>query len=308
MFFGAIVNALLRHVWGKSLSQDRVWSHVTGLAPDRAVRRLLMALSFQAFVDESYSADEFVLGGNIASAEQWASFARAWEELLPLAGKSKSSGNRRFKMKEFAANPLRMEHFPKFYRVLEDHASMYLSFRINLPEFRRALERAQSFMHHTYHSTLDFKKNGNPYYFSVVHLLKNFHKIRPQLDALQPLDAKVDFIFDKNSEEDAVLSAWADIVSDAEDFEKYRYGRKPRFEDDEEFLPLQAADLWAWWVRNWYETEIDPDQTIRDCDFGTWRGRRRRGLVMSMSENDMTDSLQLMGAVAWETLNNPSPD
>lgn len=51
---------------GKSHTQDRVWSQVTGLAPEIAIGRLLMALNFQAFIDESESHDEFVLAGHIA--------------------------------------------------------------------------------------------------------------------------------------------------------------------------------------------------------------------------------------------------
>lgn len=28
----------------------------------------------------------------------------------------------------------------------------------------------------------------------------------------------------------------------------------PRFEDDSEFIPLQAADFWAWWNSHWLDT------------------------------------------------------
>ena len=40
-----------------------------------------MALNFQAFIDDSYSNEEFVLGGYIAPAGTWAKFALAWEEV-----------------------------------------------------------------------------------------------------------------------------------------------------------------------------------------------------------------------------------
>ena len=78
------MNALLDHAWGKSAAQDRVWAQVTGLAPSRAVRRWLMALTYQAFIDDSYThGGEFVLAGHVATAENWAKFAAEWENLLP---------------------------------------------------------------------------------------------------------------------------------------------------------------------------------------------------------------------------------
>ena len=45
-----------------------------GMAPDRAVRQPLMALEFQAFIDDSARPPDgdFVLAGHIATAEAWA--------------------------------------------------------------------------------------------------------------------------------------------------------------------------------------------------------------------------------------------
>ena len=98
------MNALLKHVWGNSPAQDRVSAQVAGMAPARAVRRLLMALEFQAFVDGSARRPDgdFILGGHIATAETWANFSKEWEELLPLAPLAKN-GKRHFKMSEMAA-------------------------------------------------------------------------------------------------------------------------------------------------------------------------------------------------------------
>ena len=115
------MNALLDHAWGKSAAQDRVWAQVTGLAPSRAVRRWLMALTYQAFIDDSYThGGEFVLAGHVATAENWAKFAAEWENLLPSGTLGKSGYH--FKMAEMAAIPERMERVPAFYWVVEKYA------------------------------------------------------------------------------------------------------------------------------------------------------------------------------------------
>lgn len=36
----------------------------------------------QAFVDESFSNEEFILGGHIATAESWALLSKEWEQLF----------------------------------------------------------------------------------------------------------------------------------------------------------------------------------------------------------------------------------
>lgn len=89
--------ALSDHRWGISRVADRVWSHVTGLPPSAAEKRLLMPL--QCFVDDSYKTDSlgpYVLGGAVATAENWANFSVEWEELLHFCPLQKD-GRRRFK-------------------------------------------------------------------------------------------------------------------------------------------------------------------------------------------------------------------
>lgn len=74
--------AILDHVWGVSPASDRVWAQVSGVAPSRSWKRLLVVL--QAYIDDSRGDDgTFVLAGYIATAESWAKFAGEWEELLP---------------------------------------------------------------------------------------------------------------------------------------------------------------------------------------------------------------------------------
>ena len=285
------MNALLDHQWGVSHAQDRVWAQVTGLAPQKAVRRLILVL--QAFVDESFSKDEFVLGGHIATAEQWAVFTKEWEELLPNFGTRSSNGAYHFKMKEMAQTPERMARVPIFYKVIEDNVLTSISARICLDDFRRAHERAQGVAKALNLNSIDFKHWANPYFFTFRLLMDEFHIHRNGWKSI-PAGEKVDFIFDKRSEKKPILEAWDEYIDRApNDDVRESFGSSPHFEDDQEFLGLQAADLWAWWVREWYEEENSPiPQKMRDLDFGLWRGKPRLKIVFSMDEDQILEALR----------------
>lgn len=285
------MNALLDHAWGKSAAQDRVWAQVTGLAPSRAVRRWLMALTYQAFIDDSYThGGEFVLAGHVATAENWAKFAAEWENLLPSGTLGKSGYH--FKMAEMAAIPERMERVPAFYWVVEKYALLSLSCRINLADFERAHERAKSWAA-TMNWSVDFDRWNNPYYFTFRGLIDHFHISRGTLKPLVPLSELVDFIFDNQTEKSFILSAWDEYLSKRADDIRGYYGATPRFEDDQKFLPLQAADLWAWWVREWYEEDATPRPTrMADFDFGMWRGKKRSTMTICFNEDQIFEMLQ----------------
>src|SRR6266436_244641 len=97
-------------------------------------------MALQAFVDETENGEVFLLGGVIASAEAWAEFSAAWEELLPLAPLGPDL-KRNFKFSEMInAGLFRAEHIPIFGRVINDHCQATLSFRV----FKRDVERAKA--------------------------------------------------------------------------------------------------------------------------------------------------------------------
>jgi hypothetical protein len=149
--------------------------------------------------------------------------------------------------------------------------------------------------------SFDFFKFENPYYFMFRGLMDDFHRYaRQQLKDIIPLDETVDFIFDDRSEKSYILAGWDEYVSELPEEEKQWYGATPRFENDQRFLPLQAADLWAWWVREWYEEDaaLLPDK-MRDLDFGKWCGRGRRLYLYPHDEDSIVTSFEaiLLGQV-----------
>jgi hypothetical protein len=289
------MNALLKHNWGESAAADRVWSQVTGLAPSRAVSRLLMALNFQAFVDESEGRDEFVLGGHIATAEAWAKFAKEWEELLRLSGLDC------FKMSKMALIEEHMELVPLFYKLIEENVIISISSRLCLVDFERALKRAESELYSAFKLVVNFKMWKKPYFVAFRMLVDQIHEKRETFKSKLPLDRKIDFILDDRGEKRAILEAWEEYLEKRDDNVRDFYGATPRFEDDHDFLPLQAADLWAWWVREWYEWENSSfPENMREFDFfGRWKGQKRAMIAISADEDQLVEMLK---SVAVEDL------
>lgn len=239
------------HVWGESVAADRVWEQVNGLRPSKAGSRKLMV--WQAYIDESIDDEVLVLAGYFASAKVWAAFASDWEQLLPLATLG-SDGNYRFKMSEMAALPERMARVSAFHRVIEKHELVAFSHTMRLADYERAKNRFMP-IRKIDRSLGNFIDSSvvNPYYFAFINFQNTFLNGRnnPVISLGVPSTEKVDFIFDERREKRAILQSWDESVLKSERPEMF--GKTPRFESDDDFLPLQAADFIAWWVRRWYK-------------------------------------------------------
>jgi hypothetical protein len=248
---------ILDHKWGVSPAQDRVWAQVSGVAPHKAGQRIFVIL--QAFIDDSYRKEGlFVLGGYIASAEAWAAFSNEWETALPSFGTRKKNGKYHFKMSEMAG--LRLLHrVPAFYDIIERHVLCSLACKIDLIQLERAKERVWIEDTPIIWGFLD-----NPFLTCFRFLLDNFHQVRiappegaPQfISRLTPPDKVIDFYFDEHSSKSAIISVWDEFVATRLEHVRQLYGATPRFENDDDFLPLQAADFWAWWVRKGFEENL----------------------------------------------------
>jgi hypothetical protein len=264
--------------------------------------------NYRAFIDESFSEEEFILGGHIATADNWASLSRQWAELLPKFGTLADGGTYHFKMSEMAMTPDRMERVPIFYKLIEEHVAASISVRLNLPEYRRAQVRAHRLAEQMYWAPLNLNHWANPYFFAFRVLIDEFHILRPNFNSI-PADERVDFYFDDKIEKKVILGAWDEYLVRAAPQVKDRFGATPRFENDQVFLPLQAADLWVWWVREWYEEDASfiPDK-LRDLDFGTWRGKRRLKIILAMDEDQIFNALKTVCVQSAIDRDDPRPD
>jgi len=200
-----------------------------------------------------------VLGGYIAKARDWAAFSREWSELLPLA-KIGPRGQRRFKASEMASSSEGMEHLPAFVRVIEKFPLLGVGAILPLEFHKRALRRIRVRDEEGSFRGVDGNLVDNHYILTFISLMKIFHAARVEKDLPfdLPESAGVDFFFDERSESKAILEGWDGFKSYFE-AKGWAYGGKPRFVDDEEFLPLQAADAHAYWlVRPFLSTAEQP--------------------------------------------------
>lgn len=212
----------------------------------------------QAYIDESYNdrdSDFYVLAGYVSSVEKWAEFSREWEERLPLAIRKADNSAFRFKMSEMAARG-RMADVPAFHNVINRYALMSVACVVDRRALLRVLKRLTGIPLEAddgYRRVFEFHPNlHDPFFFAFRALMDSFHRARVEQPDLVPIPQDVvDFYFDDRSDKRMILDAWEDYIEARPEEYRHWYGREPRFEDDEEFLPLQAADFRAWWVRKW---------------------------------------------------------
>jgi hypothetical protein len=280
-------NPLLEHVSNVSLAQDRLWAQIVGMAPSgKPWERLFFVLTFQTFIDDSYQKDgAFVLAGYIATAQTWAGFVKEWETLLPAFGVRKANGKYHFKMSKMQS---RVDRILPFYRVIERHIRISVAFEMRLDDLKRARKRI----------LIEGDKlvwQLNPFKFAFRELLRHFYLMRlgehkDKIERLLPLDSSVDFYFDKERSAKAILGAWQEFADTRPDNIRQFYHTMPRFEDDEVFLPLQAADFWAWWVRKGAEDGTLPK--IANGDFGLWKGKTNiLALIIRASEDQLVAAI-----------------
>jgi hypothetical protein len=100
-------------------------------------------------------------------------------------------------------------------------------------------------LHQVMHDVHD-ARFANPYFFCVYNLIPEVI----QSDHVTATD-KVGFVFDKQAERRMVRDGFDEFVNGLPERLQSRLWGDPRFENDEEFPPLQAADLLAWWFRRW---------------------------------------------------------
>ena len=214
----------------------------------------------QAFIDDSQSEGSppfFVMGGYVARAETWAAFSTEWQRALDMRPRI-----RYFKLREAlrsegefngASEALRMERVGVMRGVIElfELAAFSISFRLDhLREINQGL--------HKYWI--------NPYYTAVAVLMP---EVARALEQLEMPRERIDIVFDNQvMEKTKILEAWEALREaakrstklDPPDILSRLLVNSPRWDDDKDVLPLQAADMQATWRRIQLEDERDGRQ------------------------------------------------
>lgn len=278
----ASANPILAHRWGLSKSEDRIWAEICGRAPGtRPWKRAFMAI--QAYFDDSGSdGGVHVIAGYMATAEAWAAFSREWEQLLPLTYRG-NSGNFRFKMSEMAR---RMDDVPSFFTTISNHVSFSASIMMSEKDLNNAKARIWSD-----NTEISWRPKDDPKNLLLQLFIMVFYEHCWQDERIRTWIGrdKIDLYFDTNIGEDESLEDWDSRVKQMPEYLHQIIGDKPRPVNDEEFMPIQAADLFAWWVRRGYE-EGTIDKIIRG-DFGYWQGKNIPGFRVYSSEDQLTTTL-----------------
>lgn len=194
----------------------------------------------KAFIDESVTADKmFVMAGYIATVEDWVSFSDEWQRLLDMRSPHYRQINA-FKMSEMAQSERSLEQSSWFYKIIEKHVKCAISCTVNIDDLVRSVNEFP-----WPEWVTDRKNFADPYFFGFRIFAAEFASIQDKIGIAEP----VDFVFDEHSHKAQCLTGRQWFMDDTAD--KSMIGDTPIFRKDENALPLQAADLYAYWVRDW---------------------------------------------------------
>ncbi len=126
----------------------------------------------------------------------------------------------------------------------------------------------------------------NPYLFSLWSLVVKFNTYRNErLSRIIPPGTPIDFLFDERSERSAVEAFWGPAMQRVGPEHRKLYGNQPRFVKDEDFLPLQAADLFAGAIRKSFDDEKNGLSEVLPSVAG-----KMPGLSLSMTQTDIANT------------------
>jgi hypothetical protein len=215
-------------------------------------RRKLMILQPQAFIDDSVGQPirkHLVLAGFVSSAAAWAAFAHDWQAVLDLEPKLDYFKNNEANLLVEQFSPdrgwteaKRDDRLISLIRVIKKHALIRIHASIKYSDFEE----------HIASIAVPQRKliSDNPY----IYLFTKMICAMAVRSTLFNINEPCDFIFDEQagySEE--IFYYWPIFKQIAasrsrSDFPTFIGGR-PQFQNDVDFLPLQASDLFAGHLR-----------------------------------------------------------
>jgi hypothetical protein len=219
---------------------ERIWALVSGLPRKLARKRNFSVL--QAYVDGSGTGapDVFVIAGYIATTEQWAKFSDEWQKLIDMKSRHYRTLEY-FKMKEMTSDADR-ERCSWFYQVIEHHVTAAVSCVVSVAELVKVV---RNFPWPIWIKDVDTFENP---YFCAFRTITGMLAMHQDLIGISE---PVDFIFDNETGKGECIDAWENAKLHSKPELARLMGDTPTFRDDKKFLPLQAADLYAYWVRQW---------------------------------------------------------
>jgi hypothetical protein len=215
----------------------------------------------QAHIDDSGwdgVSPAFVLAGYLAKKEQWDVFSHAWQQVLDQPEprtlpylKTKDAWRLNKKDSTFYGwtEQQRDSRLIDFIKVINRNVMHGIVSVVPIEPYVRIMARR-----------FKLEPLDRPYFVSFFGVMRSLLLLMQRLN----LDDRVAFIFDtQGNEPRSLLHTQYDIfLGAAPPGVKELSAGPPRFEKEEEFLPLQAADMIAWHARRYYyELEQGKDPT-----------------------------------------------
>ena len=256
-----------------SKAAEPIAALVRGHSSDLRKRRWLFM--FQAYADESITDGAvMVLGAVVATPARWEAFSEAWQERLDHAPWNA------FKMSEVwdRGGEESLEHAKWHYFTMRVHVQGAVAVVVPLDALQRAVDY------------YELPELGNAYNWAFKLILDNTAAMQRRWGINEPID----FIFDDRAEKTFIRQAWQYHMTFMPPEQRELSGREPIFEDDTRVLPLQAADMWAWWCRKkWLE-----DGRLIDRDFPIpWGSHKDMGsLIFEWSEKEIRHEFSITRA------------
>ena len=214
---------------------------VCGLPSEKRDARLFLVL--QIFIDDSGRGVDpaFVLAGYVGRVANWESFSDEWQKILnekPKLNYIKATEAIWLKGEFAGWTPAdRDRRVIRLVKLIKRYAMYAVDLSIDLAAFDLILRQKRGV----------FKQPEGLAFSHIVTWMLGRASERKTLE-------KIELIFDGG-----VISREKHIIETYVAFMKHLPAeltsllyKRPRFEDDKEVLPIQAADLWAWHVRRQY--------------------------------------------------------
>lgn len=220
-------------------------------------------MGFRAFFDDSGSGvPVFVLSGYIDPVSRWEKFSEEWQALLDEPPKLKY-----FKMREaaqlcdeFAGMKVheRNRRIQKFFRLIRDSVHLSASCVIPMGPFKRIWKG----------NIKGDKEWNDPYFVALAEMITLWTEQHTRVRAFELFAQKegnpsssygvLEFIFDDNKKLVAIVPPYYRKIRDQiiPPFRNW-IGVSPRFEDDKDFLPLQACDAQSWYFRRLFAEKFN---------------------------------------------------
>ena len=230
-----------------SLASEAIWDLVDGFPTPIRQQRLLMIL--RAFIDDSGTNQPplCVLAGWIGPAHVWADFSDAWKEALDMKPRLNA-----FKMSEA------MSFQGEFNGWSEESRTLRLRYLANLIKEHGLIAVGTTVPLEMYQRIFTGKTTDKAFdqpYFLMFHslmagIVQAFSNVRQDLE-------RIDFIFDDQpGQMERMPVEWAKFKRVGPPSLTKYLGDPPIFRSDHATVALQAADMWAWYVRVWRSAEL----------------------------------------------------